>query len=651
MTDVPAREATISSLPVVSVAWWRIHPYPVVFPAVFVVLAWATAGIHPALLTRPLVVTVVVSIAITLFLTRAAGDRNRGAILATLVLVAFILPDERIAIAVLALAAVATVVSVARRGRPWRATRTVSRVLAGVAVILGLALVLRLVGDGVIVRAVDVVRTDLVGRPHGVAVADAPDIVVMLLDGFPGERAMAIAGGDPRPFLDALVDRGFTVQADSHSNYLFTTLTLASMLSMTHVHDQPALDPPWGQAESDPERLREAINGGAALDALAAHGYELVSIAPGFDHAEVRRVDRFVTLPEPSEFEFSLLRLFSVGTWIDAALPDLLSSLQRQRILATFGTIGEIAAEPHEGPRFLFAHVPAPHAPWVFDANGGPRQGGLETFLSDDPVHLGMEAATAFERSTDQVTFIGEQAIRTIDDIIAHGDPRTVLVLMSDHGTGIGFGGEAPTATDLGERFSNLMAVRAPDQQDLIEDRLTPVNVFPRLLGRILGDGRPGVRRLHVRGSGVVPRDGRGTAGPGVAPVPMRFPRYPIALAWALIVPPLVISGVSPLAATRVVLVTAVVAAIAAVLGTVLFRDRHRGGIFAILVVIAIMGGDARLVVIAAIAVGLLLVERYLLPRSARPSAGRGSAPSRAVSSPSRSWRSGSRPSRQAPSD
>jgi hypothetical protein len=471
-----------------SFGWWRIHLYPVVFPAVMVVLAWATAGIHPALLLRPLLVAIVASLTVTLILTWAAGDRGRGAILATLVLVALILPDERLALVVLALAAAATVAAVARRGRPMRAGVIASRVLFGASVILGVALVLRLVGDGVLVRSADEIRADLAGRVRGSAPPDAPDIVVLLLDGYPGERAMRLARADPRPFLDALRDRGFAIDDDSHSNYLFTTLTLSSMLAMTHVGVHPDLGPPWGQAESDPERLRGAINGGAALDVLAARGYELTSVAPGFDHAELRRVDRFVTLPQPSEFELSLLRLFSVGTWVDMAMPDLLSALQRQRILSTLETVGDIANESHDGPRFLFAHVPAPHAPWVFDATGGPRQGQLETFLSDDPSHLGIDPARAFELSTDQVTFTGERTIDVIDRVLAGIERPTVFVVMSDHGTGIGFGADEPTDSDLAERFSNLMAVRTPDQHDLIGDRLTPVNLFPRILGRYLDE-------------------------------------------------------------------------------------------------------------------------------------------------------------------
>ncbi len=383
------------------------------------------------------------------------------------------------------------IVILTRRGRVSRPLQIAAKVMRGVAIVLAIALTIKLISDGVPANAIGEVQADLAGHPKGAAVAEAPDVVVLLLDAFPGDRAMAMAGGDSAPFISELEARGFDVQRDSHSNYLYTGLTIGSMLGMEHIHESAALDPPWDMAVDDARRLRGVINDGAALKSLAAAGYDLVSVGSGFDHAEVRRVDTFVTPWQPSEFEVAYLRLIAVGDLIDLVAPDLLSGLHRQRILDTLDATRAQATAPHDRPRFVYGHVPAPHSPWVFDEHGGARQARLTTFYSDDPGDLQTDKATAFARSREQAVYVFGLAMDTVDRIIADAPRPTIVVVMSDHGTGVGLDPQDAKSTDLIERFSNLMAVRTPDGRDLVGDRLTPVNVFPRILTEYVGMPTP----------------------------------------------------------------------------------------------------------------------------------------------------------------
>lgn len=75
-------------------------------------------------------------------------------------------------------------------------------------------------------------------------VSEPPDIYVILLDGYPRADVLDRRFGiNNSAFLDGLAALGFDVAADSHSNYVFTQLTLASMFQMRHLEDVPALAP------------------------------------------------------------------------------------------------------------------------------------------------------------------------------------------------------------------------------------------------------------------------------------------------------------------------------------------------------------------------------------------------------------------------
>ena len=73
-----------------------------------------------------------------------------------------------------------------------------------------------------------------------------------------------------------------------------------------------------------------------------------------------------------------------------------------------------------------------------------------------------------------------------------------------------------------------------------------------------------------------------------------------------------VASGISPFAATRALLVCALIGLGVCALAAAVMRDRHRGGLFAsLLVVLLLAGGRPAAIPLAVIPMALLLLERY----------------------------------------
>jgi len=254
------------------------------------------------------------------------------------------------------------------------------------------------------------------------------------------------------------------------------------MFNMRHLTDIPGLGPPYGHRPSDWRRLRDVINDATAFAMLRDAGYETIVIDSGYAHAHLDRVDRFVAQPTPPELELALINNLRVGSIVETLAPGTLAGLARQRIEDVFETAKQVAAEPSDRPRMVFVHVPAPHPPWVFSADGEPENPSFVSVVGD----YSLTTQQAIDAGLAQATHIGRLTTDAVDAVIA-SEPAAAIVVFSDHGPPVGFAFEDPLSKGTDERASNFMAARTPGHPGLIGDRMTPVNVFPALLDAYLG--------------------------------------------------------------------------------------------------------------------------------------------------------------------
>ena len=182
-------------------------------------------------------------------------------------------------------------------------------------------------------------------------------------------------GLDPGPFLADMASRGFVLSPGSHSNYDITVLTLASMFGMRQVDDLPQLADPPASPVGQYRALAHAINDGAALHALRAAGYEIVTVPSEFTNITVYSADRVLGTDQMTDLEYELMRAGSLATILSDVQRPALVGQHRDRLEATFARLGELAAERADHPRFVFAHVIGPHAPIALGPAGEPRSG------------------------------------------------------------------------------------------------------------------------------------------------------------------------------------------------------------------------------------------------------------------------------------
>ncbi len=415
------------------------------------------------------------------------GDRDRAGIVAALIVVfVFKGADSRIAILILVAIGLVVAERLAARRRPLHVPwALVGRVANTASMVLLVAVLLRSAGDGSLGAYIGAIRSegpDVLRERLAVGDAQvgAPDVYLLILDGHArADKLDAIFGYDAAPFLEELRERGFEVAEASRSNYLLTAQSLPSLLNMARVADLIDAETAAVSAMAYTIQVRPLASDSRVFRIYRSLGYEVIAIASGFEEVALRGADRFIDTGQINELETRVLGNTVVAPAIQLVDPEWFAAQQRARVAAVFDATAEVSREPHAGPRLVIAHVPSPHAPIVFAADGSAvPMSDLANFFDDTFVHRTGPWERALAEYAGQLAHVDELALATIDRVLdAESTPPVVLVL-SDHGSAAGVDWDNLEASDLDERTANLFAALTPGRSGVFPPDVTLVNVF-----------------------------------------------------------------------------------------------------------------------------------------------------------------------------
>jgi hypothetical protein len=382
----------------------------------------------------------------------------RGPVLTTVALAVLLIHGNGLLVTSLAVLALLGLLFLERTRRiEWSSMAKALLVFSGILLILGI---------GRVASVADRIAADIRGLPTHELRDSGRDVFVILLDGYPRADTLAQTFDfDNRPFLHELHALGFDVYSDSRSNYPSTTLSVASALQGSELAGVPTSQPELRYQAWDSPMVRIA----------RSRGYEFVAISSGWDELSVRRADVFIDSGAIGQFEQSLVERNALG-WVIALLsPDFFGDQRRKRIDDILGAISELAAKPHRAPRFVWAHVPAPHYPSVYSGET-PRRVELADFrgYATSGGELVREYVQNLRGLNDRVLAILRNP--AMDDAI--------VVIWSDHGS----------LTRLGppeERVRNFLAARTPGRPMLFGHEPSPWQLLPRLWNSYLGTHLP----------------------------------------------------------------------------------------------------------------------------------------------------------------
>lgn len=306
-----------------------------------------------------------------------------------------------------------------------------------------------------------------------------PDIYYIIVDGYAG---MEILGDlyvyDNTPFLEFLRQRGFYVADRAHSNYIQTTVSLASSLNLDYLTELPS-------NSSNRGLVWNSIQYNTVRATLEHHGYQTISLASGYQYTEFKDAHLYLThsdIPEINLFEAALLVTSPARILIDDL--DLLTGLlptrrtQQDRILYAFEQLMHLPSV--SGPKFVFAHIIAPHPPFVFDQDG-QRLNPDQMFLLVDGDRFSGSVEDYITGYTNQLVYVNELLMQTLETILEDSETPPIILLQADHGPGALLSFQSLGETCIWERASILSAYYMPETDYAafaLYESITPVNSF-----------------------------------------------------------------------------------------------------------------------------------------------------------------------------
>ena len=447
---------------------WAVLAAPAVFVVVVILDAYAASSSHWSEVLRTLLVVIVCAMVLTAVARLITRNDVLASGLASAVVLLLLTPVN--APLVVACAGIAALIGLWRSKGGEDAQRPIGNALLFLPGALLVIVLVRIVATGA-VTAADFATVPALPEPP---TADLENVYVLLLDGYPREDSLADFGFDNGPFLEELRDLGFEVHDDARSRYPRTELAITSMLS-------PRAPPGLAELVIPPRRdfvaarrlvRRELLPRVPGPADLTTAGYRLVYSGPPLRHVTPLgwHENRTATLIE--SFEVAVLQRSALAPLAAGWVADQHREWMARTLEAWTRSV------PTGQPQFVFAHLLAPHAPYVV-ADGGRGAGLPECWLSGCSIYAAREWHLSPEELapllTANVAALNDRLLPVLESLIRE-DPAATVILFSDHGAAI-------ESIDAPERNTTLFAARTPDRPSLFDGRAGPDALVYTLLG------------------------------------------------------------------------------------------------------------------------------------------------------------------------
>jgi hypothetical protein len=168
-----------------------------------------------------------------------------------------------------------------------------------------------------------------------------------------------------------------------------------------------------------------------------------------------------------NELDVMFLGTTAIRTLDDLGLINIseISGMQyRERTRVALASFEELQYIP--GPKFVFMHILAPHAPFVFDAEGNaitPRSAGKDGYINASK-------------------FIDKEIAKHVYELIARSPTPPIIIIQGDHG---------PATDNRSWRLSILNAYYLPGHTENLYPHITPVNTFRIIFNSYFGTNYP----------------------------------------------------------------------------------------------------------------------------------------------------------------
>lgn len=355
----------------------------------------------------------------------------------------------------------------------------VSMVLNGFAIALFLLPVVRIATSGMDAFAGETPNTDA-RDVLKLSATKPPTIVHIVLDGYARADVLKeLFGHDNTDFVESLRDAGFAVADRATAPYSQTLLSMNAVFALDYVNDRVADLAASGTMDDVRHALTADLDQSLVLRSLRAAGYPIIAVESLYNGVALPTTDRVISSAD------SRLGL----TYFEAVL---LHYTPVERLLVKLGIDDathrkpkfSLAAHDLSGltpPYFLYNHVVAPHPPFNMTDDGALR---TDTFgMGDGSEREKMDAAWYGDYRTgylEKLRYTNKAILAKIARLKEQVPDPKIIVIHSDHGSGMYLHKEDLAGTCLKERLSPLLAVYSsyPRLQAAIAPDINLVNLY-----------------------------------------------------------------------------------------------------------------------------------------------------------------------------
>jgi hypothetical protein len=310
--------------------------------------------------------------------------------------------------------------------------------------------------------------------------ATRPNIYYIILDAY--GRADVLKenyGYDNTEFLTYLREKGFYVTDRSYANYAQTALSLTSSFNLDYLQNFLG---PLDETSNDRHILKDPLHHNNVARFLKRQGYTFVAFSSGYATTEMTNADVYLENEAWSEFQNLLINTTPIPYFLEYSPTLTQNNLHRKRILYIFDEIPQTARL--DPPLFVFAHILAPHPPFLFDEDGQPINDHRGYTLTDGSHYMRRyraDRADYIKNYKRQLAFINQKLMTTIDALLANSPTPPIIIIQGDHGPGsmLDWNNPDDTNTDFKERMAILNAYYLPDHHyEQLHRGISPVNSF-----------------------------------------------------------------------------------------------------------------------------------------------------------------------------
>ncbi len=272
---------------------------------------------------------------------------------------------------------------------------------------------------------------DIADHPAGeLQLSYKPDIYYIVLDGHTREDIFKeFFNYDNSKFTNDLSLRNFYIASKSYANYSRTYTSLPSSLNMRYLDELPetyGVDWPYINA-TFPLMAKNKVQ-----LFLKNQGYKTIAFESGYGGTDCMQedVDIFYSKKELiSGFANEVINLTPFGFFIKDVPSISPYGVHRSRIEYTLNGLKDIP--DIKEPTFTFAHIIAPHQPFVFAKEG---QKIVQTQLFNLDSNSVDYDIGYIQKYTEQAVYLDRLILKTVDAILEKSKDPPIIILQGDHG-------------------------------------------------------------------------------------------------------------------------------------------------------------------------------------------------------------------------